>query len=392
MTTDLTSSDRDTDLHLTTHPASDERAEDRRAHAPTGRAAVPRFLEIGASWGWRIIVVLTAGAALLWLLARLRVVVIPLLVSAILAALLAPLVDLLARVMPRLVAVWATLLGGLGVLVGIGYLLRAPVTSAFDDLRDQWRTAIADVEDWLVDGPLGLQRTRVERAFEDIGIAVERYASGWFDEPADVARMATDVVTGILLAIVLTFFMLKDGRTMWAWLLDRLHPARRATIDAAGGAAFHAIQGWIRGIAITGLVDGLLIGIALLILGVPGAFPLAVITFFAAFIPIVGATLAGALATAVALTTQGPGTAVIVAIVVLAVQQIEGDILLPVVMYRQVALHPVVVLLALAVGAAVAGIVGAIIAVPVTACLVAAVAAARRTGTTERLRIDDGVP
>lgn len=352
------------------------------------RTAVPRFLDVGASWSWRFVVVLAAAAALVWLIARLRVVVIPLLVAAIFAALLAPAVDVLDRVMPRLLAVWVTMLGLVGTLAGLGYLLRTPVTSAIDDLRDQWQTALEDVKDWIVDGPFGVERQRIDQVFEDIGDAGARYASGLFDDPADVARMATDVVTGILLAIVLTFFMLKDGRSMWAWMLDRLHPARRATIDAAGGAAFKAVQGWIRGVAITGLVDGFLIGLALVLLGVPGALPLAVITFFAAFIPIVGATLAGVLAAAVALTTQGVGTAVIVAVVVLVVQQVEGDVLLPIVMYRQVALHPVVVLVALAVGAAVAGIVGAIVAVPVTASLVAAVAAARKTGTVERLQID----
>lgn len=360
----------------------------QHATPPADRAAVPRFLEVGASWSWRFVVVLAAAAAFVWLIARLRVVVIPLLVAAIFAALLAPAVDLLDRVMPRLLAVWATMLGLIGALVGLGYLLRTPVTSAIDDLREQWRTALEDVKQWIVDGPFGVDRARLDEIFADAGDAAERYASGLFDDPTGVARMATDVVTGILLAIVLTFFMLKDGRGMWAWFLDHLHPARRATVDAAGGAAFKAVQGWIRGVAITGVVDGFLIGLALLILGVPGAVPLAVITFFAAFIPIVGATLAGVLATAIALTTQGVGTAVIVAIVVLVVQQVEGDVLLPIVMYRQVSLHPVVVLVALAVGAAVAGVVGAIVAVPVTASLVAAAAAARTTGTVERLQID----
>lgn len=354
----------------------------------TDRTAVPDFLEVGASWAWRIVVVLAAGAAFVWLVARLRVVVIPMLVAAIFAALLVPVVDLLDRWMPRLLAVWATMLGTVGGLVGLGYLIRTPVTDAFDDLRDQWRTALDDIKEWIADGPFGLDRQRVDDVFQDIGDSASRYASGFFDEPANVARTATDVVTGILLAIVVTFFLLKDGRGMWRWLLDRLHAARRGTVDAAGGAAFKAVQGWIRGVAITGFVDGFLIGLALLILGVPGAVPLAIITFFAAFIPIVGATLAGILATAVALTTEGVGTAVIVAIVVLVVQQVEGDVLLPMVMYRQVALHPVVVLVSLAVGAAVAGIVGAIVAVPFTASVVAAVAAARKTGTAERLQVD----
>lgn len=382
---------------MTTSDTTDQPGPDDEGRQPTlvgssgdgrDRTAVPRFLEVGASWSWRFVVVLAATAALVWLIVKLRVVVIPMLVSAILAALLVPVVDLLDRLMPRLLAVWVTILGVLGALVGLGYLLSAPVTDAVDDLRDQWRTAVDDIKEWIVDGPFGLGRERVDEIFQDIGDAASRYASGLLDEPANVARMATDIITGILLAMVLTFFLLKDGRAMWAWMLARLHPSRRPTVDEAGAAAFKAIQGWIRGVAITGFVDGFLIGLALLFLGVPGAIPLAVITFFGAFIPIVGATLAGALATAVALTTEGVGTAVIVALVVLLVQQVEGDVLLPIIMYRQVALHPVVVLLALAVGAAVAGIVGAVVAVPITACLAAATAAARRAGTVEKLHVD----
>lgn len=382
---------------MTTSDTTDEPGPDDEGRQPTlagpsgdgrDRTAVPRFLEVGASWSWRFVVVLAAGAALVWLIARLRVVVIPMLVSAILAALLIPVVDLLDRLVPRLLAVWITLLGAIGALTGLGYLLRTPVTDAVGDLRDQWRTAIDDIKRWIVERPFGVGRERVDEMFQNIGDAAARYASGLLDEPASVARTATDIITGILLAIVLTFFLLKDGRQMWAWMLTRLHPARRATIDAAGAAAFRAIQGWIRGVAITGFVDGLLIGLALLFLGVPGALPLAVITFFGAFIPIVGATLAGALATAVALTTEGPGTAALVALTVLVVQQVEGDVLLPVIMYRQVALHPVVVLLALAIGAAVAGIVGAVVAVPITASLAAAVAAAKRSGNVERLHVD----
>jgi predicted PurR-regulated permease PerM len=350
---------------------------------------VPRFLVVGASWGWRILVVAAALGTLLWLVARLRIVVIPVVVSVILAALLAPAVELLARAMPRILAVWSTLLGTMGALVGVGWLVRGPVVSAVEDLRDQWDQALLDVKDWLVDGPLGLERARVDTAFDDIGGAVSRAASGAFDEPASVARMATNIVTGVLLVIVLTFFALKDGPSMWQWLLSRVHSSRRRTIDNAGTSAFAALQGWIRGVAITGFVDGLLIGLALLVLGVPGALALAVITFFAAFFPIVGASLAGLLACAVALTTEGTQTAIIVAVVVLVVQQVEGDVLLPMIMSRQLSLHPAVVLLALAVGAAAAGVLGAIVAVPVTAASVAAAAAARRSGTAEQLDVVD---
>lgn len=381
-----------------TGPASDRgpgRASDRASdRAPADelprsadRTAVPRFLQVGASWGWRLLVVFATAAVLLWLVARLRVVVIPVLVSAMLAALLSPLVDLFDRFLPRLAAVWTSLLGVIGGLVALGWLVRSSFSDTATELRTQWDDAVVDVKAWLVGGPFGLERDRVDSVFSDVGTAARRYASGLFDEPGSVARMATDVVTGTLLVVVLTFFFLKDGRKMWGWLLDRLHPARRLTVDAAGRAAFSTVQAWIRGVAITGAVDGVLIGLALLVLGVPGAIPIALLTFVAAFFPIVGATLAGALAAAVALTTEGPQTAAIVALVVLVVQQVEGDVLLPMIMYRQVSLHPVVVLLALAVGAAVAGVVGAIVAVPVTACAVAAASAARRCGSVERLGV-----
>jgi predicted PurR-regulated permease PerM len=342
-----------------------------------GGARVPRFLEVGAAWGWRFVVVAAACSVVVWLIVQLRLVVIPVFVAAILAALLAPAVELASRALPRLAAVWLTLVGALGALFGIGWFLRGPVASATDELRSQWDTAIDDVEDWAVDGPLGLDRDDVDTAFTRVADGARSFSSGLFDQPADAARTVAEFVTGLFLAIVLTFFLLKDGPSMWRWFLTHLHPSRQNPVDRGGRAAFRAVQGWIRGVAITGAVDAVLIGIALLILGVPGALPLAVITFFAAFFPIIGATLAGALATAVALTTQGPGVAVVVAVVVLVIQQVEGDILLPVVMYRQVALHPVVVLVVLAIGGAVAGIVGAIVAVPTTAAIAAAVSAAK---------------
>jgi predicted PurR-regulated permease PerM len=357
-----------------------DRPPDRAA---AGGARVPRFLELGAAWGWRFVVLAAALYIVLWLIVRLRVVVIPIVVAAMLAALLAPAVELVARAMPRLVAVWVTLIAGIGTLAGIGWLLSSPIVSATDDLRSQWDTAIDDVKEWAVDGPLGLERSDVDTAFARVADGARSLASGLFDEPAGMARLAADVLTGFFLAIVVMFFLLKDGPSMWRWFLAHLHPTRRDPVDRGGRAAFRAVQGWIRGVAITGAVDGLLIGIALLILGVPGALPLAVITFFAAFFPIIGATLAGALATAVALTTEGPTIAIVVAIVVLIIQQIEGDVLLPVVMYRQVALHPVVVLVVLAIGGAVAGLVGAIVAVPTTAALTAAASAAKHDPATE---------
>ena len=365
-----------------------DRAVETRAARDAGPGAVPHVLERGAAWSWRILVVAGAIAVVAWSLARLSVVLIPVFVALVMSALLSPIVDRLAAKMPRLLAVWTTLLTGAAALAGLGYLLWGPLRSSFDDLGNQWDEARADIERWLVEGPIGLSPERVDQLSESAREAVERLGSGLLAEPTTAARTATEVIGGFFLAIVLTFFFLKDGPTMWRWFVERIGTSRRTLLDDAGGAAFSAMQGWIRGVAITGVADAALIGAALVILDVPAAIPLAVITFFAAFLPVVGATVAGGLATLIALVSDGPGTAIIVALVVLAVQQIEGDILMPLVMQRQVSLHPVVVLLALAVGAAIAGIVGAIVAVPVTAALSAAVSSIRTAGR-HRVLLDE---
>jgi predicted PurR-regulated permease PerM len=178
-----------------------------------------------------------------------------------------------------------------------------------------------------------------------------------------------EIVGAFLLSLVLTLFFVKDGPAMWSWFLDRVRHTRREPIDVGGRAAVSSLQRWVRGTAIAGLVDGAIIGLALCVLGVPAALPLALFTCRGAFFPIVGATVAGALAAAVALADSGLRTAIIVVIAVLVVQQVEGDVLLPVIMYRQVSLHPVIILLGFAVGAAIGGLIGALVAVPLTAAI-----------------------
>lgn len=313
-----------------------------------------------------------------WAVLQLRVVMIPVFVALLLSAVASPLVNLLARRLPRLLAVWIVFVTALIGTAGLVMLLQGPVRSSVSELASSWETARSDIENWLRTGPLGLDQSQIDALSERAADLRDRVAAGVASSSGTAARLAVEVVGGFFLALVLTFFFLKDGAAIWRWTLGRIHPSRRAAADRGARAAFSALQGWIRGVAITGVVDAVLIGTALVILGTPAAVPLAMITFFGAFFPIVGATIAGALATVIALTTQGPKEAVIVALVVLAVQQVEGDVLLPVVMYRQVALHPVVVLLALAVGSAIGGIIGAVVAVPMTAAATAAVAAARR--------------
>lgn len=345
------------------------------ASSPTTAATVPRFLDVGARWAWRFVVVCAAIGILVWSTIRLTVVVVPIFVAFIFAALLTPLVDVIARAVPRLVATWLVLLGTIVTLGGGAALLAQPIASATSELDTEFSAAIDDFEEWLRTGPLGLEQDRIDSLFDSVGAAGDRLLSGFTEQPASTARLIAEFVGGVFLAIVLTFFFLKDGRSLWSWVLGLVQPVRREKLDLGGAAAFSSLQGWIRGVAITGVADGLLIGIALVILGVPAAIPLAVITMFAAFLPIIGATIAGALAALVALASNGLVTALIVVGVVLAVQQIEGDVLLPLVLRTQVALHPIAILVALGIGAALAGIVGALVSVPIAAAGSAALAA-----------------
>jgi predicted PurR-regulated permease PerM len=277
------------------------------------------------------------------------------------------------------------------VLVVLGLLLAPPISSATGELDTEFSAAVDDLEEWLRTGPLGFEQERIDTIFDDVRAAGDRAVSGLTAEPASTARLIVELVGGIFLTIVLTFFFLKDGRTLWAWVLGLVRPVRREKLDVGGRAAFSSLQGWIRGVGITGLVDGLLIGIALVILGVPAAVPLAIITMFAAFLPIIGATFAGALAALVALAANGLTTALIVVVVVLAVQQIEGDVLLPLVMRTQVALHPIVILVALGIGGAVAGILGALVSVPIAAAGSAAIAAVNGGFQVDDVQVDDDV-
>ncbi len=342
----------------------------------TTRAAVPRFLDDGARWAWRFLVVAAAIIAVVWLTARLAVVIIPVAVALVIAALMAPVVERLARRMPRLLATWVVLLLAVGAVAGIGYALSSSIAGAVDDVSSELDGAVDDVERWLQDGPLGLSAETVDSLSDSASEVIDRAGSGFLDEPASTFRLAVEVVGGFFLMVVVLFFFLKDGPQMWSWILARIQTVRRSTVDASGRAAISALQGWIRGVAITGVVDGVLIGGAMLVLGVPAAVPVAVLTVIASFFPIVGATLAGALAVAIALTSEGLATAIILGVVVLAVQQIEGDVILPIVMRRQVSLHPIVILVSLAVGGALGGIVGALVAVPLTASMSAAIRAA----------------
>ncbi|MCU1436927.1 MAG: family transporter [Naasia sp.] len=314
----------------------------------------------------QLLLVLILATAVVYALVQLKLVVIPILIAVILAAALSPVVRFLRRRgVPNLLATWLTLLGGLliigGVLTGIVFAVR----SQWSELVDSASSGIQELQRFLADTDLPVDQQQIEDARTAV---IDFLTSSQFGSSALAGVLAvTEVLTGAFLLLVLLFFFLKDGALIWEFFLRPFRGAKLERGRRIGRTAVRVLGGYIRGTAIVALVDALGIGIALVVLQVPLAIPLAAIVFLGAFIPLVGATVAGILAALVALVANGPIVALIVIGVVIVVNQLEGDFLQPVVMGQSLRLHPLVILLALTAGTILGGIVGAVLSVPIAA-------------------------
>jgi putative heme transporter len=284
---------------------------------------------------------------------------------------------LVGRGVPRLAATWLLMLGSLGSLALLIYLLAPTVAEQFTDLGPTLEEGREQIEEWLVDGPLGLSETDLEEYTEQALDAVRGSGQQLMSGVFAGVTVAIEVVVGFLLMLVLTFFFVKDGDKMAGWFLGHVRREHHDLARALGVRAWVAGGGYIRGTAIVALVDAIGIGIGLAIIGVPLVLPLAILTFFGGFFPLVGATVAGAIAVMVALVDGGLTPALLTLGVVLIVQQTESNLLEPLVLSRAVRIHPVGVLAALTAGGLLGGIVGAFLAVPTAAVLVALAAELR---------------
>lgn len=313
----------------------------------------------------QVLLILALVTVAVWAAVQLRLVVVPLLLAVLIAAAASPLVSWLSRRgLPRGLAAWVVLVGSLAVLGGLAWLVGRAARDQWDELRQGAAEGVSQLRDYLAQGPLQIDDAQLERAWEQAsevlaGPAVQAGAlSG--------AVLLAEIVAGLFLGIVVLFFLLKDGSLISTFVRDFLPSRHTDRYDRAALRSVDVLGGYVRGTAVIALVDAVLIGAALAVLGVPLALPLAVVVFVAAFIPLVGATLAGFLAAVVALVSSGPVTALIVVVVVVVVNQVEGDVLAPVVLGASIKLHPLAILLALSGGTIVAGMVGAILAVPFT--------------------------
>lgn len=347
---------------------------------------VPRWLELAAGWAWRLLVV----AAAIWAIWRgaaiLLVVTLPLVVALVLATLCIPAQHwLVRRGLGDALAALVVVVGGAAGLVG---LLAGLAPAFIEQVQNLGPTVVEGYEavlNWLETGPFGIDQAQLQ----DFVDRTQSMLSGGGGGSGVVTGVLSGVSTvgqflaGLALMVVLLFFVVKDHRELLDWTASRLPARHRNTATALGTRAWSALSGYVRGTALIALIDAVGIGIGLAVLGVPLVLPLTVLVFFGGFLPVVGALLAGLVAVLVALT-EGIGTAAAVLALILVVQQVEGNLLQPTIMRRAVALHPIVVLSALAAGAAVGGIIGAFLAVPL-----AAVAAA--VGNEVRLRHEAGL-
>lgn len=329
-----------------------------------GDDAVPRGLAVASAVTLRVAIVV-GGIVLLALFAkRMMVVVLPVIIALLLATLLIPAARWLEqRRVPRRVAASVVVMLATLTFLGLWALIIPGFVSQVPDLLDSLRQGAGEVAS--VAEPLGVTPEEARRAIDSAIADVEGKKIA--DEVLTGALLVTQWAAATVLIVVLTFFFVKDGRQLWDWVICLFAEERRENLREVGDRAWAALSSYVQGVVLVATIDAVLIGIVLLAVGVPLALPLIVLTFLAAFFPIVGSVLAGAAAVLVALVTTGLPAAIVVGIAIVVVQQLEGNVFYPVVVGRRLRLHPVAVLLALTAGAVLAGVAGAFLAIPVAA-------------------------
>jgi predicted PurR-regulated permease PerM len=331
---------------------------------------VPEWLDRAAAVSWRLLIVAAALLFVLLAISRVLVVVVPVIIALFLSTVLVPPAQWLRRRGWRpALATCAVFLLALLALAAVAALLTPIVAHDTSSLRSSTNGGIHRVQNWLVRGPFHLKRKDVKKDFDNFGESVKSHAGGF---AVRGATLVGELIAGTLLTLVLTFFFVKDGERFAASFLRLVPPGRKADARELGARTWATLSGYIRGTAVNGLVNGALMTLGLFIIGVPLAAPIGVLTFFGGFFPLVGAITVGALAALVALVAKGPVAALVVVGVTIVIHNVEGYLVGPFVLGRAVKLHPVAVLLALAVGGVLAGIVGAFVAVPTAAVIASA--------------------
>lgn len=351
------------------------RARTRRTSVPEPQAeprdaaeSVPYPMRVAAAWSWRLLLVGGVLAVVVFLIIQLRFVVIPVLVAVLLSALLVPFAEFLQRHRwPKWLAVTVAMLATLAAVAGLLTLGISQIVRGSGDLARQSVIAWEEFRAWLLEGPLHVTTAQFDGWIEEIVAALQDNSGMLVSGALSVGSTLGHFLAGLLLALFATLFILIDGRFIWNWIVGIFPRRARAAIDGSGRAGWATLQNFVKVQILVATIDAIGIGLGALLLGVPLAIPIAILVFLGSFIPIVGAVVTGALAVFIALVYNGWGIALAMLGVVLLVQQVEGHILQPLIMGTAVKVHPLGVVIAVTTGSLLAGIPGALFAVPVAA-------------------------
>ncbi|QOK23256.1 AI-2E family transporter [Janibacter indicus] len=334
---------------------------------PSAPATVPPTFRAASEWVWRSLVIGVGILALLWIISKLSEVVFPVIIALLLAALLEPLYQRLRVVLPRGLAAGATVLGTLAVLVALFSFVGNQFADQLDDIVGQVTQGIEESREWIV-STFGLTEGQITTWF------TEQWAK--VAQGEDLSARATQagltvghLLTSFFLAMFSLFFFLYDGPGIWAWIVRLFPRGARAKVLSSGAIAWNQLKAFTRATILVAGVDALGIGLGAFVLGVPFASGIALLVFVGSFVPIVGALVSGFIAVALAFVAKGPVTALIMLGVVIAVQQLESHVLQPLLLGRAVRVHPLAVILGIATGIIVGGVIGALVAVPTVAVL-----------------------
>jgi putative heme transporter len=335
---------------------------------PDPAQAVPWGVRVAAEAGWRLLVLAGTVWVLMRVISAVQLVVLAFVAALLITALLQPTVAWLRRHgVPRGPATALTAILGFVIMGLVGWFVTWQVIENIDNLSDQVQDGIDELRNWLLNSPFHVTDKQINEIAKNLREAVGANTDQITSAGLEGVTVVVEALTGILLAVFSTLFLLYDGKRIWQWTLKLVPAAARPGVAGAGPRAWRTLTAYVRGTVIVALIDAIFIGLGIYFLDVPLAVPLAVFIFLFAFIPLVGAVMSGALAVVVALVTQGMFAAVMTLAVVLVVQQIEGHILQPFILGRAVRVHPLAVVLSVAAGGLVAGIGGAVVAVPLVA-------------------------
>lgn len=347
--------------------------ESDSANTEVGRGTGHRDTVLGsavswsARWSLRLLLIAAALVGILYLVSRLWVIVLPVVLALLLSTVLWPAVRWLRQKLPPALAVLLVLFVAAVGLTGLGFWIAPQVIGQSGALAASVSSGLTSLRTWLTGPPLNLGSDQIGDVIDDAIAALQRNASSIASGVLSSVGTIGSILTNAVLAVLLSFFFLKDGPKFLPWLSRWVGPNAAPHAVEILERCWSTLSGFIRAQTAVGLIDAVAIGIGLVVLDVPLALPLAVLIFFGAFVPFIGATVTGALAAVVALVSNGLGPALIVVALILVVQQLEGNVLQPLLMSRALSLHPVVVALGVVAGGSLFGILGAFLAVPVVA-------------------------